>query len=73
MMADLPKDESGRTIYGAHVHLDFFPFRYFVAAGAVYIISWFAPHIIAVILVLLLVGTAMYNLAALRPANYKKR
>lgn len=65
-------DDSGRTIYGADVHLDLFPLRYLAAVLALILIAQVAPTIVTVMLVLLLCSTAMYNLAALRCANYKQ-
>lgn len=68
-----PTDDSGRTIYGAQVHLDFFPLRYLAAVLVLLLFARFVPAIVTMGLAVLLCVTAMYNLAALRPANYKKR
>jgi hypothetical protein len=72
-MPHKPRDESGRTLYGAYVHLDLFPLRYLAAIVVLAGLSTFVPGIVTIVLTVLLAATAMYNLAALRPANYKKR
>ena len=66
-------DLSGRRIYGNSVHLDFFPLRYVLAAIVISITSFVVPTIVTVVAVCAFSGTAMYNLAAMRPQNYKRR
>ena len=66
-------DLSGRRIYGTSVHLDFIPLRYVLAAIVIYVTSLVVPTIVTVVAVCALSGTAMYNLAAMRPQNYKRR
>ena len=66
-------DLSGRRIYGASVHLDFFPLRYVLAVIVIYVTSFVVPTVVTVAAVCAICGTAMYNLAAMRPQNYKRR
>lgn len=66
-------DLSGRRIYGASVHLDFFPLRYVLPATAIYVTSFVMPTIVTVVAVCAFSGAAMYNLTAMRPQNYKQR
>lgn len=66
-------DFSGRRIYGDSVHLDFFPLRYVLVAIAIWLTSFVVPAIVTVVALCALCGTAMYNLAAMRPRNYKQR
>lgn len=66
-------DLSGRRIYGNSVHLDFFPLRYVTPAIVIYVTSFVVPTIVIVVAVCAFSGTALYNLAAMRPQNYKQR
>ena len=66
-------DLSGRRIYGASVHLDFFALRYVLAAIAISVTSFVVPAIVTVVALCAFCGTAMYNLTAMRPQNYKQR
>ena len=66
-------DLSGRRIYGNSVHLDFFPLRFVLPAIAIYVTSFVMPTIVTVVAVCAFSGTAMYNLTAMRPQNYKQR
>ena len=66
-------DFSGRRIYGNSVHLDFFPLRYVLPAIVIYATSFVVPTLVTVIGVCAFSGTLIYNLAAMRPRDYKQR
>ena len=66
-------DLSGRRIYGNSVHLDYFALRYVLAAIAISVTSLVVSAIVTVVALCAFCGTAMYNLAAMRPQNYKRR
>ena len=66
-------DLSGRRIYGNSVHLAFFPLRYVLPAIVIYVTSFVVPTLVTVVAVCAFSGTLIYNLAAMRPRDYKQR
>lgn len=64
------RDRRGRVIRGNHVHKDFHPVPWLLAAGAILGLAFFLPTLVTIVAVLIFAGLLMRDVAALRPPDY---
>ncbi len=66
-----PTDHYGRTLYGNHVHQDFYPFRWLPWFLALTVLVWldFVPSIVKIVAILAFAAKLIHTLVILIPRD----